>query len=359
MNNAKVCQPLSESEHKIDLKGRMNNKVNRWMEKSNLELITHLDLSQNPDLINLPDFVYKASNLIELDISNTKISDFEETICQLQQIKKIIGTHNNYKNNEIPLHTFCIQSLQVLDMSYSNIRYLDEYVGKLKNLKELHLRNNQIYKVPLMIQQIPEISLVDFRNNFIENDEINTIHDCTALPSDKREDCREDILDTMSCIFYYETPFQRGEPLRKIYTDLAGLDLDEFESVDATPPLERDPCYINWVVWMLDYAENDQSYLLGKTIRGITLRELRYKASYQKENVSPFCYGIDWPFFEDDYEPKKKAAQAFEIVPEEFRKTGWATKFTSWYKGDEYYWIPDQCQHLEGLKEHIERKIQK
>lgn len=352
-----ICQPLSDSEYKIDLKGRMNGGKNSLITPSDfddLEFVTHLDLSNNPDLTRLPDFVYKTFNLIELNISNTKISDWSEEICQLKKLKKLIGTHNNYKNGEIPFHTFCIQNLKVLDMSHSNIRYIDEYIGQLQRLKELRLRNNNLFIVPLMIQQLPEISLVDFRNNFFDDEKINTIHDCSSLSSESEKKCREDILDAVSCIFYYEIPFLRGEPLRKIYTDLSGENLDEFESVDAEPAIDQNECYIAWASWMIDYEESPD--LLEKTIRGQTLRELRYMSSYQRENVSISCYSIDWPFITDSYEPKKMAAQAWEIVPEEFRKPGFATKISSWYSGDDDYWIPKNCPHLADLEKNIKRK---
>ena len=358
--NSEICLSVPQSSRKkIDLAGRLNSKADQdrmsaVISKMDFESITELDLSNNLELTNLPEFVYQLSHLTQLNISKTKISDWKEGICRLKKLKKIVGTHNSYKNGEIPLHTFCIQNLQVLDMSHSNIRYIDEYVGKLKELRELRLRNNQIYIVPLMIQSLPAVSLVDFRNNYMKYDELNTLYDCTPLPAEDVEDCREDMLDEVSCIFYHELPFLRGEPLRKMYTDLIDVDLDEFESTDARPPLKRDRCYTQWVGWMLDFEDPE---ILKKTIRGKTLRELRYVSPYQTENTSMFCYSIDWPFIENDYEPKKQGALPWEVFPEQFRKPGWATKFTAWYKGDPYYWVPE-CPHLKGLREHINQKIQ-
>ena len=290
--DGEICLSAPRSSgSKVNLKGRMNSGADRsrmsvLISKMDFELITDLDLSDNLELTNLPEFVYQLPNLTQLNISNTKISDWKKEICQLKKLKKIIGTHNNYKNGEIPLHTFCIQNLQVLDMSHSNIKYIDEYIGKLKELKELRLRNNQIYLVPLMIQSLPKIFLVDFRNNYMKYDALNTLYNCTALSAEDEAGCREDMLDEVSCIFYHELPFLRGEPLRKMYTDLIGADLDEFESVDAEHSLKRDPCYINWVSWMLDYEDPE---ILKKTIRGKTIRELRYASPYQTENTSMFC----------------------------------------------------------------------
>jgi len=342
---------------KINLKERLTEQnvdaisLSRFQSS---ELIMELDLSDNPHLTSLPEFVLDLPNLVYLDISNTKISDWGEEICQLKKLETLVGTHNNYKNGEIPFHTFCIENLKILDMSHGNIKYLDEYVGRLQRLKELRLRNNQLFIVPLMIQQIPEISVVDFRNNFFKDDKINTLHNCHLVSSEEKEDCREEMLETISCIFYYELPSLRGEPLRKIYTDLSGQNLDEFESVDAKIPINKDRCYTAWVVWMIDYEESPE--LLEKTIRGKTLRELRYMSPYQSEHVPFTCYSTDWPFITDDYEPKNMAALPWEIAPEEFREHGFATNMSSCWR-DSDYWIPvEECPHLVDLADHVKRK---
>ena len=358
MEDSKICSSLSSKEYKINLKGLMNTKAGGFISKldsKEYESITHLDLSNNPDLTQLPSFVYKMPNLIELDISNTKISDWGTEICSLKKLRKLIGTHNNYQNGEIPFNTFCVENLQILNMSHSNIKYLDEYIGKLQKLKELRLRNNQILIVPLMVQQLPEISVIDFRNNFFKDDKINTLHNCNFISDEKEQKCREEMLETMSCIFYYEVPFLRGDPLRKMYTDLSGQNLDKFESVDADKPMNEDQCYTSWLVWMIDYEESPD--FLEKTIRGKTLRELRYMSPYQNEHVNPFtCYSVDWPLITDEYEPKKMGAFPWEIFPEEFREPGAATQFLAWWKGD-HFWIPvKECPHLVGLKEHVQRK---
>lgn len=370
-DNKSICgdSELSIDLKKIDLKGKVT-KQNAWLISSSRfqpsELIVELDLSDNPDLTSLPEFILDFPNLSYLDISNTKISDWSEEICQLKKLKKLIGTHNNYKNGEIPFPTFCIENLQILNMSHSNIKYIDEYIGKLQSLKELHLRNNQLFIAPLMIQQIPEISVVDFRNNFFKDEKINTLHDCNlVLPKErekkrekKREKCKEKMLETMFCAFYYELPFLRGEPLRKMYTDLSGQDLDEFENIDAKIRINHDRCYAGWVGWMIDYEESPE--LLEKTIRGVTVRELRYSSNYLNEHRKFdffFCPTTDWPVLEDDYEPKKMGAFSWEVVPEEWRQPGFATKFTTLWRG-ENYWIP-QCPHLEGLEDNIKRMLKK
>ena len=73
----------------------------------------------------------------ELDISGTGISDFSKNICNLKKLVSLKASHNNYKEQEIPINIFCLSQLKILDMSYSSIRYIDEYIHQLAQLEEL------------------------------------------------------------------------------------------------------------------------------------------------------------------------------------------------------------------------------
>ncbi len=412
-DNQSICvasEKDSKAVNKIDLKGKITEQNVNTITSTRFqtsELITELDLSDNPHLTSLPKFILDFPDLTRLDISNTNISDWDEEFCQLKKLEIFIGRNNSYKDSEIPFHTFCLKNLKVLDMSHSHIRYIDEYIGKNFLLEELHMAHNQMVIIPLMLSTLPNLTLVNFRENNLKNEDLNIIQSCKSVPEDEREDCQEDLVDSIECEFVHELPFQRKEPLRQMYTDLAGnneklleqcssgddkfcphfvktckdiLDeedrskcrLDEFEKTDTLGEnqLHRDRCYINWIGWTVDY--NKFPYLLEKTIRGKTIRELKYTSRYQSATS---CWSL-WLPLENirtlggliDFSPTRHDVKPFEVFPEQFREPGIASHVKSWTEtegflnADEQWWIPSsddegrmECPHLPNLKESIER----
>lgn len=379
---------------KINLKGKLteqNVDVVSLSRFQSSELITELDLSDNPHLTSLPKFVLDFPNLTHLDISNTKISDWNESICQLKKLEKLIGRNNSYRDNEVPFHTFCLENLRVLDMSNSRIRYIDEYIGKLSHLEELHMAYNQLIIIPLMLSTLPHLKLVDFRENTLENEDLNILQSCKSVPKDDREGCQEDLVDAIECEFAHELPFQRKKPLRQVYTDLAigneGLleqcdsgngscphfvtacrdildeddrsqcQLNAFESarINSNDLLHRDDCYMAWVGWMVDYENSSQ--FLENTIRGKTIRELRYASEYQSSQYflcwrNPFehiALALPW------WEPEKLSAFPFEVYPEQLREKGISSHVEAFFsEGEPKYWGIPECAHLPTLKNHVD-----
>ena len=341
--------------------------------------LKELDLSGNRILYELPQFVLYMDTLERLDISNTGIQDFPpicapqrcypETVlvsppshechqatCRLQNLKELMAQDNKYFNDEIPLSIFDLQNLKVLNVSNSSIRYIDEYIGRLTSLEEFYMGNNNLTLIPLMLSSLPHLMVVDFRSNRFQDEDVRVFQSCKGQSVEDKEDCREDLRDSLDCDFYHELDFDRGEPLRRLYTDLSGQNLYEFESMSAIPLPDNDRCYLAWVGWMIDYEKDP--LLLNKTIRGKTVRELRYLIDYQSENTSFWCSSqmSDW-FFDIGYEPKKRAAFPYEVVPERYRLPGLATRINAFVKqlgSGEDWWVP-HCPHLPGLKENIDR----
>jgi len=385
-NDKSICgdSELLKGFTKIDLKGKLDEQSSGVVASSRFrasQLITELDLSDNPHLTSLPEFVLDLPDLVHLDISNTGISDFDKSICQLKKLERLIGRNNSYKDDEVPFHTFCLENLEVLDMSNSDIRYIDEYIGKLSHLEELHMAHNQMWVIPLMLSTLSTLKLVDFKNNNLKNENFHVAQNCKSVTEDDREDCQENLLDDIECEFAHELPFQRKEPLRKVYTDIVGnnkavlkacesgdqkvcphfvdtcrdiLDeddrskcqLDEFESArlqNSNHFLHRDSCYIAWVGWMVDYDSSSQ--FVENTIRGKTIRELRYAGEYQSSQ-SFFCWRNPLEHLALAFwnKPEKLSPFPFEVFPEYFREKG----LISWILGGS----TSECEHLPTLKDH-------
>ena len=370
--------------------------------------LEELDVSNNPDMLSLPEFVAYLPNLKKLNISKTGIGNLPGEMCNLENsLTALIATHNNYEGQEIPIEVFCLSSLRVLDMSHSSLRYIDEYIGQLSHLEELYVSGNSLFLIPHMLSTLPHLTLVDFRNNNLKNKDLNSLQSCKSVIEEEKEECQEDLLDSIDCEAVHELPFQRGEPLRQMYTNLTSQSeelimqqcekdpvflycpsfitkckdypeydkqkcmLDEFESprVEERHRSHRDKCYIAWVGWLIDYDKSPE--LLNKTIRGKTIREIRYVSRYASENQSVFsCWEWPWEnirtfFGLIDNAPKKYPAHPLEVFPEEFREPGVASRVKSWsetdgtFNADEFYWVPEDCPHLPpNLKKRIERVAQ-
>jgi len=368
--------------------------------------LEELDLSDNPEMLFLPSFVTDMVWLKELNISNTGINDFSEELCQLEALKILRASHNNYKDREVPFHTFCLKSLKVLDMSSSSLRYIDEYIGKLSFLEELYMSKNSLLLVPYMLSVLSSSSslvLVDFRDNNLYDEDLNVRQSCKGFKGEEREECQEDLSDSMKCDNRNELPFDRKEPLRLMYIKLAfekedlilkqceknkedgGLRycppfitkcrdypesdklecmMDEFQNPRQERErdlLYRDMCYATWLGFLVDYEKYPE--LLNKTIRGKTIREVKYASKY----VGHFdCWEMPWDNLYYwggliDTLPKKYATFAFEFAPHSYRIPGLSSRVTArleseggFFNPDILWWVPEDCPHLySNLKERV------
>ena len=244
-----------------------------------------LDVSKNLYMNDLPSFVIHLSQLKELNISQTGISDFREDICELKNLTTLLASRNNYKGQEVPMNTFCLSSLKVLDVSYSSIRYIDEYISKLENLEELHIRNNELMNLPFMLHLLPKLVLVDLRGNvFVPWDLYvystgadNILYDCKKYSdSEEREECQEEMRANFECNWIEKIPFQRGKPFRqyKALEDMTPAERETFERSKPQPSKNR--CYSFWFnnTFRL-LPEEEKEALREKTINGKTIREWR------------------------------------------------------------------------------------
>ncbi len=346
-----------------------------------------LDISNNPDMQDIPEFALNIYDLKKLDISRTGISEFHESICNLD-LTTLIGSHNNYKGHEVPFETFCLFSLKVLDMSYSNILYVDQYIGKLSHLEELYMSGNNLVYTPRVFK-LPHLMLVDFDNADLSRN-------CKA--EEEKKECQEDLLSDVRSSYkadgFLELDFPRGEPLRGMYINLARQSeelmrqceeedsdkycpnfiteckdspendkaqcmLDVFEDLRAMDKhkIFRDKCYTTWVGYLVD---NNSPEFLNKTIRGITIRELKYLIENREPFWSLYWLRLPWKgksilFGLIDLAPEKFPPQEWEVEQEYYRESGPASAIKAFFAFDRYWWVPEDCPHLPSdLRDRIE-----
>ena len=157
--------------------------------------LKELDLSNNPKMLYLPGFVSHIPGLKKLDTSNTGIKNFGPAICKMQTLEILKASHNTYQGNEMPLAIVCLSHLKELDLSYSSIQYIDEYIYYLKELETLNLRGNPLINLPVMLAFMSSLSVLDLRENQFTNQPVNSLVDCSnRKPVIKRHNVKKSFL---------------------------------------------------------------------------------------------------------------------------------------------------------------------
>ncbi len=270
--------------------------------------LNNLDISDNPKLLVLPDFVTSITTLKKLNISNTGITNLSGKMCQLENLSTLIASHNNYEGREMPMAVFCLRNLKKLDMSHSSLLYIDEYVYYLKNLEELHLRGNQLVMLPGLLNLMPTLLLLDLRDNKLNWEPVNSLYDCTTIKNaDEIEKCQEELFSSISCEWWYEMPdewskensgFQRAKAsFIKRYEQMTG---DEYKDRHECPECAR--CFNSWLNDYVFYDGPDKQYLLDLTVNGKTMREWRlfedernrHTTFFDKALCTADIKGISW-----------------------------------------------------------------
>ncbi len=239
---------------------------------SEFTALEELDISNNPNMSDIPEFVFYIPKLKKLNISHTGVSNFSGKMCQLQELTTLIASHNNYEGREIPIATFCLFNLQVLDMSSSQIRYIDEYIYYLKNLKELYLKNNDLMILPFTIHVLPSLLVLDLRENSFKYEAINSLTNCATLSpsSEEQIECQRNLLDLVECEYWYEMPLERGRSFNARYTEMTGEVYTK-----SVSGIEEANCHNSWLNDYVSYYDPSKSYLLDLTANGKTIREWR------------------------------------------------------------------------------------
>ena len=293
-----------------------------------------LDISDNPELQALPAFVIHLPALKKLNVSKTGINNFSESICRMEQLTELTASYNSYEGNEMPIALFCLSNLKKLDMSYSSLIYIDEYIFYLKNLEELYLKGNSLMAAPVVLHRMFTLLVLDLRDNQFEYESVNSLHNCkpTSKDSDERKNCQEELLDSVACEYWYEVPDDFERPKHSFidrYEEMTG----ETHKV-RSECIECARCYNSWLNNYVFYDDPDKRYLLDLTINGKTMREWRLAEDELIKTNSWSCQydikGISWRngigsslyhfFFprSTDYGPS-----SHEIHPERYRSPEW------------------------------------
>jgi len=173
---------------------------------NNLDSVYRLDLSES-NLTQLPEILFKLSNLQELNISQNQISDLKG-IKGLEQLQILNIGMNNF--NTFPNEILELKNLKVLSLWWNDIKTLpDDFFNKnskieeldlssmfefdfetnltkihrFKNLRRLNLGNNQIPNLTLQFDKLDSLVVFGYiRQEEIDiNDLIRKLSNCKKL----------------------------------------------------------------------------------------------------------------------------------------------------------------------------------
>ena len=100
------------------------------------------------NLTKIPDYVFKQTNLEELNVSNNNLTGaIQAEIRQLTKLKVLKASNN--KMTGVPAEVGQLNNLQVLDLSNNQLTGLPNEIGNLKNLKTFNISGNNYSELDL------------------------------------------------------------------------------------------------------------------------------------------------------------------------------------------------------------------
>lgn len=116
---------------------------------------------------NIPHFIASLSSLQELEISdNYYISSIPDSINKLKKLRYLKLKNNNIL--EIPEFLFKLPNLVSLNLSGNHIETLPKNIEKLEKLKTIELSSNQIKILPSVLNNLKDLTFLGLDNNVIE-----------------------------------------------------------------------------------------------------------------------------------------------------------------------------------------------
>lgn len=132
-----------------------------------------LDLS-GQQLKKVPDYVFKLTNLEELDISNNQITgNLPAEIGNLKSLKALNA--NNNLMTGIPAEIGQLPNLQIFNIDHNLLAGVPKEIGRAQSLQTLDLSNNQLTDLPSEIGSLKNLQTLNISGNNYSSSDLNTI----------------------------------------------------------------------------------------------------------------------------------------------------------------------------------------
>ncbi|MFN8433304.1 MAG: COR domain-containing protein [Anaerolineales bacterium] len=126
---------------------------------------TELDLSGSKDskLTEIPDSLWKLTQLTSLDLSNNQLTALPDSLGQLTQLTKLDLSNNQL--TALPDSLGQLTQLTELNLAYNRLTALPDSLGQLTQLTELDLSRNQLTTLPESLKQLTQLRELDLQYN--------------------------------------------------------------------------------------------------------------------------------------------------------------------------------------------------
>ncbi|XP_077576948.1 trophoblast glycoprotein [Stigmatopora nigra] len=152
--------------------GNNISSVNEESFPSQLEFLTHLDLSDN-EIEAVEGMVFHSlPNLVQLDLSNNKIQTFskeafpDENKLQVLNLSHSFHNYSSMSGLQEVIENGKLRQLTVLDLSDNDFVLLtDDLFANVTNLVSLSLQNSSIISIPNGLTKLQQLQDLDLRHN--------------------------------------------------------------------------------------------------------------------------------------------------------------------------------------------------
>lgn len=149
------------------------------------ENLKHLSLNRNP-LISWTEAFKKIGvlPLKFLNIQENNLTVLPQEILELQTLKDLNLSYNNFANGKTYKHLAKLPKLYSLWLSYNGLKKLPAEIGLLHQVKNLYIGHNELTELPLEMQNMKAVWVVQAEHNlfaevpevFIEMSSLFSVH---------------------------------------------------------------------------------------------------------------------------------------------------------------------------------------
>ncbi len=150
-------------------KAQTESSVYFSMEKAlqNPENVRTLDLSFQA-ISDLPDVFQEFPNLETLILRNNKIQSLPNSVYSLKKLNHLDLSGNiSLDQKALFIGIDSLNTLEDLNLSHCNIRYLDYSVSGCLELKSLSLKGNYLFYLPYSLGMLENLETLDLESNFL------------------------------------------------------------------------------------------------------------------------------------------------------------------------------------------------
>jgi Leucine-rich repeat (LRR) protein len=160
--NSEELEVIVSDMKKVELEGTSLDCIPEYIYQA--RILEELDLADNY-IEEVGDQIKNLKNLISLNLWQNQVNYLSRNIGHLKKLKYLILTDN--KLNSIPSTIGCMNSLLKPYLGYNYISELPSSISKLRKLKELVIYNNELKFLPESIKFLGSVEMFDLNKNHI------------------------------------------------------------------------------------------------------------------------------------------------------------------------------------------------